>query len=171
LQNGYRDNWGREPVPENKVLVVDACIPIAKFNGKEPAFQQQHTDRFCKLVEREPIKIVIIKKVLDEVSKKFPNLSKPTEEYLSELKLKGKFELVENKEFANKLGEIIELRRIAKLEDYDLSFEDSLQIYYAEKAGVPLISWDNAIIDFCETKGTTAFRPNEFCDDYERKYG
>jgi len=158
-------------MPENKVLVVDACIPIAKFSGKEPAFQQQHTDRFCELVEKEPIKILVFKKVLEEVGKKFPNLIKPTKEYFSELKSKGKFELLENAEFLNELEEILELRQIAKSEDYSLSFEDTLQIYYAEKIGIPLISWDNALIDFCESRGTDAFRPKEFCDNYKEKYG
>lgn len=157
-------------MPEHKVLIVDACVPIAKFRGAEPPFQQQHTDRFCNLVRQEPIKILIIEKVLEEVGKKFPNLVKPTKEYLSDLEAKGKFELIENRRFRNDTESILELQETAKSNDCDLSFEDSLQVYFAEKSKIPLISWDNGIIDFCEIRGITAFRPNEFCDYYEEKY-
>lgn len=157
-------------MPEHKVLIIDACIPIAKFKGNEPPLQQQHTDRFCDLLRREPIKAVIIEKVLEEIEKKFPNLVKPIKEYLSELKAAGKFELIENKRFIGETENILELQESAKSGNFDLSFEDALQVYFAEKTKIPIISWDAGIIDFCETRKITAFRPNEFCDYYESKY-
>lgn len=155
---------------EYKTLVVDACIPIAKFRGADPPFQQSHTDIFCSLVEDHPLKIEIIESVLEEVSRKYGYLMPSVNEFLEKLRSAGKFELIKKSAFAGHTAQIHSAREDAKAKGFNLSFTDALQVHYAKISKCPLISWDRAVIDYCELEGITAFRPNEFCEHYERNY-
>ena len=76
-------------------LLVDACIPIAKFKGSDPAFQLQHTDIFFQMVESYPLKILIIKKVLSEANK-YNYLMDSINDFFTKLESKGKFFMIQN---------------------------------------------------------------------------
>lgn len=150
--------------------MIDACLLIAKCRGADPPFQQQHTDQFFELVQKHNLKILAVKKALDEISSKYNALMPSVNEFLQKLESAGKFELIENKVFQQRIPQIQQLRQEAKSNGFDLSFCDSLQIFYAKEKDMALISWDGGIIDYCEIKGLIALRPNEFNEEYAQKY-
>lgn len=153
-----------------KNLIVDACVLIAKFRGADPPFQQQHTDFFFELVQNHNLKILVVRRALDEAIGKYAFICSSLNDFMEQLKSAGKFGLIENNALQQHLPEIMQLRQKAKRGGFDLSFADVAQIFYAIKIKAPLVSWDAGIIDYCIENGIAAFRPNEFCMDYQQKY-
>lgn len=158
-------------VPEYNNLLIDANVLIAKVRGQDPPYQQQHTDFLFELIYTYPIKVLVIKKVLDEVTNKYSYLMPSINSLLKDLESMEKFRMIANIEFAAEISQILQIKKDAKKDEIDLSFEDATQIFYAKTRKVPLVSWDRGIIDYCQKHGIIAFRPDDFCNDYKRRYG
>lgn len=156
-------------MPRPLELVVDAGIPIAKFRGEDPAFQQQHTDRFCELVDSQPIKVYIVERAFHEACEKYPHLRNSVEDYVRQLISQSKCQIVPKTFSAANARNILQLREDAKKRGFDLSFCDSTQAFYAKATKLALISWDGRLVDYSCEIGINAFRPNHFCDEYESK--
>jgi len=113
---------------------------------------------------------LIIKKVFDEIGIKYKYLMPSVNELLDNFKKINKFESIENTVFKQHISKITQLKSDAESEEISLSFQDALQIFHSKNIGIPLITWDSPMIDYCEILGITVFRPNEFYDDYKSKY-
>lgn len=148
---------------------MDAGIPIAKFRGADPPFQQQHTDIFIELINKNKIKVVVVQAAIDEVSKKYGYLMPSVNKFFDCLKADQRLEIVPNEVFKDAVAKIVELRKDAKSNECDLSFTDSLQIFHAKNTNCLLISWDGGVIDYCELRGINARRPNEFCEEFNKE--
>ncbi|MDO8537527.1 MAG: hypothetical protein Q7S21_01450 [archaeon] len=153
-----------------KNILVDASVLISKFRGEEPPVQQQHTDLLVELIEKNPLKVLIIKKVFEEIGNKYSVLIPSVEEFFDKLKAMGKFESIDASLFDKNKEEILNIKKESQNEGFSLSFADVAQIFYSKTYKVPLITWDNGIIDYCELHGIKAFRPNNFYEEYMKKY-
>ena len=106
-------------------ILADASVFIAKYRGQDPAFQQHHTDIFIELISKHPLKILLIKRVFDEIGNKYASLILSVNELLEKLKSEGKFELIQNDSLTKNVDEILKIKHDAINDDIDLSFSDS----------------------------------------------
>ncbi len=149
-------------------IILDANILIAIFRGADPPFQIQHSSLLLQMVKSSPLKVLVIQKAMQEIRKKYPALMWSIDRLQQELESGGKFRILENAFFDINARQIINMKKDAETEGCNLSFADSAQAFYSSVKKVPLITWDAPLVDYCQLRGISAMRPNEFCSEYEK---